>query len=49
MTTQELAYTEIQRLGTNFRNMPAACVPEDGLDRARDLDKAIANLDRMID
>jgi hypothetical protein len=56
MTTQELAYTEIERLVINFKNMPGSqrsgmdeLHREDDLDRVRNLEKQIAQVDAEID
>ena len=48
MTAQETAYTEIERLVKSFKDMPAAR-REDDLDRVRNLEKQIAQIDAEID
>lgn len=58
MTAQEIAYTEIERLVKSFKGMPAAqrdqkerqsVRREDDLDRVRNLERQIAQVDAEID
>jgi len=48
MTTQETAYSEIERLVKSFKDLPAA-QPEDDLDRVRNLEREITRMDEEID
>ena len=48
MTAQETAYTEIERLVKSFKDMPAVR-REDDLDRVRNLERQIAQVDEEID